>query len=188
MTLLRRFMTIGGARLPWQNSTVVDRRYNHMSAFFEALGRPEYVHVLLNPLPVYGLGAGVLGLVIALIARQGAAVRVSLAVVALTAASAWPVLLLGEAAYEGTRVTLDDDGQKWLDVHQERAQRAVWVFYGAAALAVAALVLPLHWPRALVPLALLTLLAALGALVAGGWISYAGGRVRHREFRTEAPP
>jgi hypothetical protein len=159
-----------------------------MSAFFETLGRPEYLHVLVNPLPVYGLSAGVLGLMIALISRQRAAVCVSLAVVALTAASALPVLLLGEAAYEGTRVTLDDDGQKWLDAHRERAHRAVWVFYGAAALAVAALVLPRRWPRALLPLATLTLLAALAALLAGGWISYAGGRVRHREFRTEAPP
>jgi len=33
------------------------------------LSKPEYVHVLLNPLPVYGLGAGVLGLVIALLLR-----------------------------------------------------------------------------------------------------------------------
>jgi hypothetical protein len=30
------------------------------------LSKPEYVHVLLNPLPVYGLAVGVLGLVIAL--------------------------------------------------------------------------------------------------------------------------
>jgi hypothetical protein len=159
-----------------------------MSAFFEALGRAEYVHVLLNPLPVYGLGAGILGLVVALISRQSAAIRVSLAVVALTAASAFFVLQSGQAAYEGTRVTLDDDGQRWLDAHERRAQRLVWAFYGAAALAAAALILPLRWPKALMPLAALTLLVALGALAAGGWISYAGGRVRHREFRTETPP
>ncbi len=30
------------------------------------LSKPEFVHVLLNPLPVYGLAVGVLGLVIAL--------------------------------------------------------------------------------------------------------------------------
>jgi len=30
------------------------------------LSKPEYVHVLLNSLPVYGLAVGVLGLVIAL--------------------------------------------------------------------------------------------------------------------------
>ena len=37
------------------------------------LSNPEYLHVLLNPLPVYGLATGVLGLVIALITRAPAA-------------------------------------------------------------------------------------------------------------------
>jgi hypothetical protein len=37
----------------------------------EHLSKPEYVHVLLNPLPVYGLAVGVLGLVIALLSKPG---------------------------------------------------------------------------------------------------------------------
>jgi hypothetical protein len=32
------------------------------------------------------------------------------------------------------------------------------------------------------------LLLALGSLVAGAVIADCGGKVRHREFRTEAPP
>jgi hypothetical protein len=40
----------------------------------EHLSKPEYVHVLLNPLPVYGLGVGVLGL-IRLAARKTAMIR-----------------------------------------------------------------------------------------------------------------
>ena len=41
------------------------------------LSKPEYVHLLLNPLPVYGLAVGVLGLVIALSLRtRGAHVTV----------------------------------------------------------------------------------------------------------------
>jgi len=35
----------------------------------EHLSKPEYVHVLLNPLPVYGLAVGVLGLIIALLSK-----------------------------------------------------------------------------------------------------------------------
>jgi hypothetical protein len=159
-----------------------------VSAFLDELRRPEYVHVLLNPVPVYGLAAGLLGLGFALVCRQAAALRVCLLVVVLTAASAFPVLRYGEAAYEGTRVTLDADGRAWLDAHMQRAQRLVWAFYGTALVATAALVLPLRWPKTLLPLAVLAWLAGMGALGAGGWISYAGGRVRHREFRTEPPP
>jgi hypothetical protein len=39
---------------------------------------PEYIHVLLNPLPVYGLSIGVLTLAVALFARSRAAKGVAL--------------------------------------------------------------------------------------------------------------
>jgi len=35
------------------------------------LSKPEYVHVLLNPLPVYGLAVGALGLIIRGPAEEG---------------------------------------------------------------------------------------------------------------------
>lgn len=159
-----------------------------MSALSAALGRPEYLHVLLNPLPVYGLATAALGLGIAVVSRQAAALRICLLLVALTAGSALPVLLTGQAAYEGTRATLDADGSAWLDAHQFRAERAVWAFYAAAGIALAALLAPLRWPKLLRPLGTLALLGACCALCAGAWISFAGGRVRHREFRTEPPP
>ena len=34
------------------------------------LRQPEYIHVLLNPLPVYGLLIGLIGLVLALILKS----------------------------------------------------------------------------------------------------------------------
>ena len=33
-----------------------------MGPFFRALGQPEYVHTLLNPLPIYGLTVALLAL------------------------------------------------------------------------------------------------------------------------------
>jgi hypothetical protein len=38
--------------------------------FLQDLSQPEYVHVLINPLPVYGLAMGVFALLIAFIARS----------------------------------------------------------------------------------------------------------------------
>ena len=61
----------------------------------EHLGKPEYIHVLLNPLPVYGLAVGVLGLIIALLSRTRAArvtaLALVMAVVGLYAAMAFSV-------------------------------------------------------------------------------------------------
>ena len=50
------------------------------------------------------------------------------------------------------------------------------------------IVVPVRWPKTLLPLAALTLLGALAVLGAGGWIAYAGGKVRHIEFRRGVPP
>lgn len=38
--------------------------------FLQQLRQPEYVHVLLNPIPVYGMASGILALVVALILRS----------------------------------------------------------------------------------------------------------------------
>jgi len=39
-----------------------------------------------------------------------------------------------------------------------------------------------------VPAALLTLVLAVGTAGVGTWVAYAGGKIRHAEFRNEPPP
>ena len=35
-----------------------------IASFLKDLSQPEYIHVLINPLPVYGLAMGIVGLII----------------------------------------------------------------------------------------------------------------------------
>ena len=150
--------------------------------------KPEYLHVLLNPLPIYGLGMSVVALGIALFTGSKQARLVALAVVALSALSAWPTFELGEKAYMPVFMSLEPDGQRWLDAHMLRAQRGIYVFHLAAALAVAAMAADWKFPRAAMALASATLIVAAVAAGIGGWIGYAGGKVRHSEFRDSPPP
>ena len=159
-----------------------------MFAFLEELTQPEYVHVLLNPMPVYGLATAALALAGALAFRSRPALVAALALVALTAASAWPVYVYGKQAYEVVNTTVDPGGQDWLNAHKHRAEKLIWTFYALAALAAAGIAAPVRWPKTLLPLAALTLLGALAVLGAGGWIAYAGGKIRHIEFRRGVPP
>lgn len=152
------------------------------------LRNPEYLHVLLNPLPVYGLAVGLLGLIIALLARSSAARVAALAIVFVSAISAWPVYHYGEAGYDRVLAMADNDGRKWLDEHERRAEQLIYVFYGVAALAAAAIVSERFAPRAAFPLAIATALLAAATLGIGGYIASAGGRIRHREFRYVLPP
>jgi hypothetical protein len=89
--------------------------------FLQDLSQPEYVHVLINPLPVYGLGMGILALLIAFMARSRRAQVVALVLVVASAASAWPVFIYGKKGYQRVHAMSDNDGQAWLDAHMRRA-------------------------------------------------------------------
>ena len=152
------------------------------------LRQPEYIHVLLNPLPVYGLLVGWVGLVIGLALRSRRAQIATLTLVLLSSISAWPVYEFGEQGYDRVLSMTDEDGEAWLDEHMRRAEDLIWVFYVLAALSAFAIAAPIKWPKSSVPLAVGVILLGAVTLGSGAYIAYAGGRVRHREFRNEPPP
>jgi hypothetical protein len=160
-----------------------------IDAFIRGLRQPEYVHVLLNPLPVYGLLVGWIGLIIALFLKSRRAQIVTLILVLMSGASAWPVYEFGQQGYDRVLSMTDDDGQAWLDEHQSRGEKLIYVFYALAVLSTVAIVVPIRWPKFSAALAVAVILLGALALGSGTYIAYAGGKVRHREFRNEpAPP
>ncbi len=160
-----------------------------MTSFLQILQRqPEYIHVLLNPLPIYGLAMGWMGLLIAFFLRSRPAQIATLVLILLSTGSAWPVYEFGEQGYDRVLSMSDDAGQAWLDEHQRRAEQLIYFFYVLAALSAIAIILPVKWPKASSPLVFGTILLGLVVLGMGGYIAYAGGKVRHKEFRTEPPP
>jgi hypothetical protein len=157
--------------------------------FLRGLRQPEYVHVLLNPLPVYGLLISWIALIAALISKSRRAHIVALILVFITSISAWPVYEFGEEGYDRVLSMTDDDGHAWLDEHEERAEKFIYIFYALAALSLAAIIVPLRWAKSSLPLAIGVVLLGAAVLVSGWYIAYAGGKIRHREFRNEpAPP
>ena len=159
-----------------------------IDAFLRGLRQPEYVHVLLNPLPVYGLLISWIALIAALISKSRKAVVVALILVFITSISAWPVYEFGEQGYDRVLAMTDDDGHAWLDEHQDRAEKLIYLFYVVAGLTIVAIIVPLRWPKWSSPLAITVVLVGAILLGAGSYIAYAGGKVRHREFRNEPPP
>ena len=159
-----------------------------IDGFLRGLRQPEYVHVLLNPLPVYGLLVSWIALIAALISKSRRAHIVALILVFITSISAWPVYEFGEEGYDRVLTMTDDDGHAWLDEHQARGQKLIYVFYALAILSAAAIVVPLRWPKSSVPLALAVVVLGATALGSGFYIAHAGGKIRHRECRNEPPP
>jgi hypothetical protein len=159
-----------------------------IDAILRDLRQPEYIHVLINPLPVYGLAIGLIGLIIAFFLRSRPAQIATLILVLICAASAWPVYEFGQQAKDRVLSMENEVGDAWLEEHEDRAEDLIWLFYGLAVLSAVALFAPKIWPRSSTPLVLFVILLGVATLGAGGYIAYAGGKIRHREFRNVPPP
>src|SRR5256714_9487592 len=105
-----------------------------IDAILRDLRQPEYIHVLINPLPVYGLAMGLVGLIVAFFLKSRPAQIVALIVVLISAASAWPVYEFGEQAFDPFLSMSAEPGQAWLEDHQDRAEDCIWFFYALAVL------------------------------------------------------
>ncbi len=154
----------------------------------ELLSRPEYLHVLVNPLLTHALPFAALGLLLALVCRSPGGTRLALALVLFSSAATWPAIHYGKTSYDRVTAMTDETGGDWLAVHRHRAEKCAWVFYAVATAALAALVLPRQWARTSAPLAWLALVLAGAACAAAAYVAYPAGKIRHREFRTGAPP
>ncbi len=162
---------------------------NELHDFLRECGAsPAYRHLLINHLPILGLAAGALALFLSFFLRSRAAQLPALAVILVTAASAFPVYQTGEQSYKPIRRIADDAGADWLDAHMDRADAGIRYYYALAGLALVALVVPIKWPRSGPPLAVLTLAGAIGCIGVGGWIAQAGGPIRHVELRPAPSP
>lgn len=160
-----------------------------IASLSQDLSQPEYIHVLINPLPVYGLAMGVIALIVAFLQRSRQAQVAAFALILLSGAIAWPVVHYGEAGYDRVLAMSDDQGQAWLKVHEHRADELAWSFYLLAGVAAAGILAPMKWPKSATALITITLLLSFAVLGTGGYIAYAGGKIRHREFRNSpAPP
>ena len=159
-----------------------------IDALLRAFRQPEYIHVLINPLPVYGLAMGIIGLIVALFLRSRPAQVATLIIVLICAASAWPVYEFGQQAKDRVLSMENEVGDAWLEEHEDRAEDLIWLFYALAVLSAGALLAPRKWPKSAAPLVIAVILLGIATLGAGGYIAYAGGKIRHREFRNVPPP
>lgn len=175
-------------RIPAVEPDAPARENRLQTVMFELLEDPAYRHVLLNHLPVTGLAIAWIVLLVGLLARERTTLLAGLALVVVTAGSAFVVIPAGNDAYPFVFGELDGDGQAWLDHHTYLADTwgiALYLTAGLAALAIAAGVSKPAW---LVPSAAGVTLAALGSLIAVFVIADAGGKIKHPEFRLTYPP
>jgi hypothetical protein len=151
------------------------------------LEQPEYWHVLINPIPIFGSAFGALLLLVALWRRSADIRLIGLSVVLVTGVIVFPTVKVGQRAYDRIFETIPLEAQEWLDVHMERAEKFQYVFYLGAVLSLATLIAQRRRPELVDKLTKATLGATALSAALAGWIAHAGGQVRHEEFRMGPP-
>jgi len=147
------------------------------------MSQPEYVHVLLNPMPLYGMAAGAFLLVWSRLRRPDEFPEGTLIWIVLVAIVTGLAVYFGEQGYENVGVIVDAHGNRWLAHHKERAETLMYVFYLTGFCAFGSLWAHRRRPSWGRHLVFLTLVLTLFCVGAASWISHAGGQVMHAEFR-----
>ena len=147
------------------------------------MSQPEYVHVLLNPMPLYGMAAGAFLLVWSRLRHPEEFPEGVLIWIILVAMITGLAVYFGEKGLENVGVIADAHGNRWLARHKERAETLMYIFYLTGFSALGALFTQRRHPLATLRLVWITLLLTFASMGAASWISHAGGQVMHAEFR-----
>jgi membrane protein YqaA with SNARE-associated domain len=149
---------------------------------------PAHLHLLTNHMPIFITLSGLLALGLALLWKNEPVRRVALVLLLVGTVGGLMTYWLGQQAYKPVRGLADEVGQNWLDLHMDRAEQMVWLFWLAALAAAGALVASWRKMRFALPVALLAGALAAATLAVSGWIADAGGKIRHVEIRGDAKP
>lgn len=144
----------------------------------------QYIHLLLNHVPLLAVVFAFPLLVIGLMRRNDTLNRTALAGFITAALITWPVFLSGEDAEHAVE-ELPGVGHDYIEAHEEFAELTLWVVEALGLGAVVVLVLSRKKPS--VPRGPLAALLALSVVVIGmvGYTNRLGGVIRHTEIRSE---
>ena len=159
-----------------------------MQDILKLFEQPEYVHVLINHLPVTGLMVATITLLSAYIIKSRKAIFLALGLVAFFSLAAWPVAHFGHEGEDRAESLLYSEGKAWLEYHEDLAEDWIFIFYLTAAAAAGAGIVGWRVPKSLKFTVPVTTLLAFSSLAAGALIADAGGKIRHPEFRIGPPP
>jgi uncharacterized membrane protein len=145
---------------------------------------PAHVHLMLNHIPLVGIGFTALLIIIGMLRRSKELTNVALIFTVLVALWAIPAYLTGEPAEE---VVEDRPGvsEQIIEEHEEQAELAFISVEVTGALALIALIAGRYSDRLGQRLTVLTLLVLLisGGLMA--WTANLGGKINHPEIRSD---
>jgi hypothetical protein len=115
--------------------------WRELLTLWQSIRDPEYAHLLLESLPLYGIGAGLIFLFASLAFREGKSRMLALLLICLSSASVWPYTELREKAQPRILATRDPSFGPLIREQAKRRADYAWAYYVMAGISGLALLL-----------------------------------------------
>jgi hypothetical protein len=115
--------------------------WRELTTLWQSIRDPEYAHLLLESVPLYGVGFGLVFLVIAYAAGEKKTRLLALVVMALSCASVWPYLELRTRATPRILATRDPAYGPLIQQQTRLRHETAWMYYAMAGISGVALLL-----------------------------------------------
>ncbi len=160
--------------------------WQELSRLWQGLRDPEYLHLLLEPLPLYGLAAGLIFLIVSQLAGESKSRLLALLLITASCASVWPYQELRRQATPRILATRDPALGPLIRTHTERRESCNWTYNAMAVLGAATLAARLAGKGKI--LQSLTIAGAIALLFLSIWLHQKECEVYHRNiFKTRIP-
>ena len=157
-----------------------------LNQLWSSLQDPEYLHLLLEPLPVFGFALGMIFLVAGLIMNQNKTRMLALVVIIASAGSVHWYLKMRLATEPRVAATISTTFHPLIKEQTERRQASAWIYYAVAIAGIVALFAGSGGRASFVTYITLAIVAA--AFVHSVWLHKKECEVYHRNIVRYVPP
>ena len=160
--------------------------WQELTTLWQSIRDPEYLHLLIEPLPLYGLGLGLMFFIVAFVVGERRCRLVALALVCVSCASVWPYTDLRAKATPRIIATRPPE---YASVIREQTQRRVdwnWPYYAMTLFSLIALFTS-QSPKGK-PLLLVVVIGGVMLFWISIWLHKKECEVYHRNIVRYKPP
>lgn len=157
-----------------------------LTTLWQSIRDPEYLHLLLEPLPLYGLGIGLMMFIVAFVFGEKRSRMLALALICVSCASVWPYTDLRAKATPRIIATRPPEYASVIREQTERREAWNWPYYAMTVLSLIALFAG-HTPKGR-PLLLVVVIGGALLFWFSIWLHKKECEVYHRNIVRYKPP
>jgi len=103
--------------------------WRELTTLWQSIRDPEYLHLLLEPLPLYGLGIGLTFLIVSFVFGEARSRLLALGIICVSCASVWPYIDLRDKATPRIIATRAPDFAGLILEQTQRRKDWSWPYY-----------------------------------------------------------